>query len=175
MQLLFKQLFAHYFEQLVLYAYRILNDWQAAEDIVQEVFVSLWINKEKINFTIPIKPYLYKVTYNKTMNYIDFFELRKKGAPTSNDEQINLKVMQFNQYDSLLAAELLREINHSMDTLTPKCKEAFLLSRKRHLKNREIAVHMSISEKAVEKHITKALQVIRKQLLNKGLLSGGQG
>lgn len=169
-QLQFKQLFEYYFEQLVLYAFRFLNDRQAAEDVVQDVFLSLWINKEDIDFTMPIKPYLYKATYNKAMNYVTSFSVQKRVDSASTDELINQVIMHFNQYDNLLAKEIVHEINNYIETLPLQCRKVFRLSRERQMKNKEIAALLDISEKAVEKHIGKALAGLRQHLIRLGLL-----
>ncbi|MDL2255757.1 RNA polymerase sigma-70 factor, partial [Parabacteroides sp. OttesenSCG-928-K15] len=171
MSFLFKQLFDHYFEQLVLYAFRFLNDWQAAEDMVQEVFLSLWINRSDVDFTEPMKPYLYKATYNKAMNYITSFSVQKRVNPATTDELINQVIMKFNQYDNLLAKEIMHEITSCFETLPPQCQKVFMLSRQEGMKNRKIAELLGISEKTVEKHISKALSGIRQHLADLDLLS----
>lgn len=53
---LFRELFDSYFRALTTYAYRFVDDWQTAEDITQDVFMSLWEKKESIDFDDPIKP-----------------------------------------------------------------------------------------------------------------------
>ena len=68
---LFRELFDSYFRILTTYAYRFVNDWQTAEDITQDVFMSLWEKKESIDFDDPIKPYLYRAVYNRSINYLN--------------------------------------------------------------------------------------------------------
>ena len=68
---LFRELFDSYFRILTTYAYRFVCDWQTAEDITQDVFTSLWEKKENIDFDDPIKPYLYRAVYNRSINYLN--------------------------------------------------------------------------------------------------------
>ncbi|MDO5665064.1 MAG: sigma-70 family RNA polymerase sigma factor, partial [Bacteroidia bacterium] len=82
----------------------------------------------------------------------------------------NLFYSAFIQDDQLQSKEIAKEINICISSLPQRCKEVFLLSRYDNFKNKEIAAHLNISIKTVEKHITKALQEIRIHLLQAGYL-----
>ncbi len=168
----FEKLFQEYYASLLSYANSFLNNKEVSEDITQDVFMSLWIKKNEINFDDPIKPYLYKSTYNKVINYLNSFEVKNKINDIDTvDNLINKEIIIFNQLDSLFLEEIHREIGSITEELSPQCKKVFILSRKMNLKNKEIAEFLSISEKAVEKNITKALNKIRAHLLKMDLIS----
>lgn len=169
---LFQQLFDSYFQALVTYAFRFVNDWQAAEDIAQDVFMALWMKKEDIDFDQPVKPYLYRAIYNRSINYLNSALMQKRieGVDTI-DELINQEILSYNQHDALLLKEITAEINNFVETLPPQCRNVYKLSREENLKNKEIAARLDISEKAVEKHITKALTEIRNHLVHLDILS----
>ncbi|MBC5632924.1 RNA polymerase sigma-70 factor [Parabacteroides hominis] len=169
---LFRQLFDAYFQSLATYAYRFVNDWQTAEDIIQDVFMALWEKKEEIDFDNPIKPYLYRAAYNRSINYLNSALVQKRieGADTI-DELINQEILSYNQHDTLLLKEITDEINRFVDTLPPQCRKVYKLSREKNLRNKEIAACLEISEKAVEKHISKALSEIRNHLVRLDILS----
>ena len=168
----FEKLFQEYYASLLSYANSFLNNKEVSEDITQDVFMSLWIKKNEINFDDPIKPYLYKSTYNKVINYLNSFEVKNKINDIDTvDNLINKEIIIFNQLDSLFLEEIHREIESITEELSPQCKKVFILSRKINLKNKEIAELLSISEKAVEKNITKALNEIRDHLLKMDLIS----
>ena len=168
----FEKLFQEYYASLLSYANSFLNNKEVSEDITQDVFMSLWIKKNEINFDDPIKPYLYKSTYNKVINYLNSFEVKNKINDIDTvDNLINKEIIIFNQLDSLFLEEIHREIESITEELSPQCKKVFILSRKMNLKNKEIAEFLSISEKAVEKNITKALNEIRDHLLKMDLIS----
>lgn len=170
---LFRNLFDEYFRLLVIYSYRYVNDWQAGEDIVQDVFLALWAKKEEVDFEEPIKPYLYRSTYNKSLNYLNSALIRcRLEQPESVDELINQEILLYNQHDALLLKELTGEIESAVEKLPPQRRIVYQLSRQENLKNKEIALRLNISEKAVEKHITKALSDIRTHLIETGLMSG---
>lgn len=169
---LFRELFEAYFKISVTYAYRFVGDWQAAEDITQDVFMSLWEKKENIDFNDPIKPYLYRAVYNRSINYLNSALMQKRieGIDTI-DELINQEILGYNQHDTLLLKEITDEINRFVDTLPPQCRTVYKLSREKNLRNKEIAAQLEISEKAVEKHISKALSEIRNHLVRLDILS----
>lgn len=168
----FEKLFQEYYASLLSYANSFLNNKEVSEDITQDVFMSLWIKKNEINFDDPIKPYLYKSTYNKVINYLNSFEVKNKINDIDTvDNLINKEIIIFNQLDSLFLEEIHREIESITEELSPQCKKVYILSRKMNLKNKEIAELLSISEKAVEKNITKALNEIRDHLLKMDLIS----
>lgn len=169
---LFQQLFDSYFQSLVTYAFRFVNDWQAAEDITQDVFMALWVKKEDVDFDQPVKPYLYRAIYNRSINYLNSALMQKRieGVDTI-DELISQEILSYNQHDALLLKEITAEINNFVETLPPQCRNVYKLSREENLKNKEIAARLDISEKAVEKHITKALTEIRNHLVHLDILS----
>ena len=170
---LFQKLFEDYFRSLVTYSYRYVNDWSVGEDIVQDVFMALWINRDKIDFEEPIKPYLYRATYNRSINYLNSVSVQRRVDHADMlDELIDREILSYNQHDNLLLKEIEEEIPSFVGTLPEQRKRVFLLSREENLKNKEIALRLNISEKAVEKHITKALSDIRTHLTETGLMSG---
>ncbi len=170
---LIQKLFEDYFRSLVTYSYRYVNDWSVGEDIVQDVFMALWINRDKIDFEEPIKPYLYRATYNRSINYLNSVSVQRRVDHADMlDELIDREILSYNQHDNLLLKEIEEEITSFVGTLPEQRKRVFLLSREENLKNKEIALRLNISEKAVEKHITKALSDIRTHLTEIGLMSG---
>ncbi|GGJ94593.1 RNA polymerase sigma-70 factor [Parabacteroides faecis] len=171
--MLFQELFERYFRSLVTYAYRYVNDWNVSEDIVQDVFMALWVNRNEIDFEEPVKPYLYRATYNRSINHLNSVLVQRRVDHADNlDELIDYEILSYNQHDNLLLKEIEEEISSFVKTLPEQRKKVFLLSREENMKNKEIAFLLNISEKTVEKHITKALSDIRTHLTQTGLMSG---
>lgn len=163
---LFNKFFEELFVPSVRYAYRYVHDWQIAEDIAQDVFLALWAEKDVIDFDRPIKPYLYKAIYHKSLNHLNSALIRKRvNMEDSLDDLINQEILSYNQYDTILHNDLLKEINSCIDNLPSKCQKVFRLSRESNLKNKEISLLLDISEKTVEKHISTALSKIRSYLI----------
>lgn len=167
----FRELFKNYYNSLLLYAFKNLNNRQAAEDVVQDVFLALWKRKDEVDFTKPMRGYLYKSVYNRSINYL----ITQRNALSIQDKSIrNLlhnEVVDYDQQESLLLKEISDELKTFVETLPPQCKKVFILSRGHQLKNKEIAIQLDVSEKTVEGHLSKALKELRNHFKKKGLLS----
>lgn len=166
----FKELFDMYYHSLLIYAYQKVNDWAVAEDMVQEVFLSMWAHREQIDFDMPLRGYLFRAVHNQCVNYLQsrHFALSVSGNEAS--VWLHREIVEYNQHDRLLLKELADEIFFFIDTLPEQCRKVFKLSRQDGLKNKEIAALLGISEKTVESHIGKALKDLRAYLLKAGLL-----
>jgi RNA polymerase sigma-70 factor (ECF subfamily) len=171
-----EKLFLRYYKPLRAYAFRFVNRQDMAEDIVQDVFLELWARRDHIRFdeTGDVKSYLFKSVYNRSINMLHSGYLNELCPIDDINEtrmlESYLAEQMQNQEQSLLLKELETEIGDYVETLPVRCKEIFILSRMHGLKNREIAVQLGISIKAVEKQINKALSGLRQCLLSKDLL-----
>ncbi|WP_029905638.1 RNA polymerase sigma-70 factor [Prevotella sp. 10(H)] len=170
---LLERLFNQYYKQLRAYAFRFVNDPDLSEDIVQDTFFELWQRRHSIHFQDDaVKSYLFTAVYHRSLNVLkqklrDAYPL-KSGKENEYLEQYLSSYIQTSE-QSLLLKELEQEINIFIKTLPPQCHKVFTLSRTYGLKNREIAEQLSISIKAVEKHISKALFGLKEYLIKKGL------
>lgn len=168
----FEEMFQIHYPHLINFACKYVLDKSIAEDILQDVFMSMWIRKDSIDFeSQEIKPYLYKSVHNRCINYIKSI---KESLPLNHcdiDFLIQQEIFEERTFDFLLLKELEKELEYSIKLLPPQCKKVFTYSRKHGLKNKEIAELLNISEKTVEKHITKALHEIRQHLKKMNLIS----
>lgn len=157
----FEDLFHVYYYPLLAFANKYTNDKFASEDIVQDVFLGLWMKRATINFSESIKPYLYKATYNRSISYLN----SQVESLNLNEQNIKLqlqqKIISYDLQESLLLKEVSNEIISCVETFPEQCRKVFLLSRAQGLKNKEIAKLLNISEKTVEGHISKALSILR--------------
>ena len=169
-----EDLFRKYYKVLRTYAYRLLNDKDMAEDIVQDVYFELWKNREKLTMEETIKYYLFRSVYTKTINYRNSKQFTTQEvldhAIEDKIQHIYLQSHTTDQESELIYKELKMTINSAIGSLPAQCKKVFLLSRKHELKNREIAAKLGVSEKTVEKHITKALSILRSNLKDVDLI-----
>jgi RNA polymerase sigma-70 factor (ECF subfamily) len=171
-----ERLFIRFYKPLRAYAFRYVNHEATSEDIVQDVFLELWVRRDSIRFDDPgaVKSYLFKSVYNHAINMLKAGHMHPLCPLDGLDESailescISSRVL--NQEQSLLLNELDAAIAGFVETLPPQCRKIFILSRTRGLKNREIAEQLDISIKAVEKQINKALTGIRKYLKSKELI-----
>ncbi|MDP9076806.1 MAG: sigma-70 family RNA polymerase sigma factor [Bacteroidota bacterium] len=160
----FTEIYTRYWEKMVLIAWNHTRDKCAAEDIVHEVFISLW--KEKNNLRIlnvggflatKIKFAVFK-SYRKEQRRTKLAEMNFDFTEVSLDEE---------KLDALFLQEY---INGIVEDLPEKCRLVFKYSRQLGMKNADIASQMNISEKGVEANLTRALKIIRNNLETTGIL-----
>ncbi|MCK0191720.1 RNA polymerase sigma-70 factor [Arenibacter sp. F20364] len=148
-----------YYQRLCAYAQSLCHDPALAEDIVQNVFVRIWVKRKKINPDFSIKSYLYKSVYN------EFISQYRKNKPV-----LYLEKKYFEAID--VVAEigpeeldtLIKLMNAEIDNLPSKCKEIFLMNKKEGLTHTEISEYLNISTKTVEGHITRAFKILTEKL-----------
>jgi len=152
-----------YHQKLCVYANSLTNDSDLAEDIVQNVFMSIWKNRNKLKDQFVVKSYLYKSVYNE---FIDQYR-KKKAVLTLEKKHIDALTYIVEEEDEKSLEKLISIVKKEIDKLPPKCKQTFLLSKEEGLTNLEISEYLNISIKSVEAHITKAFSVLRKSIGNK--------
>lgn len=152
-----------HYKELCNYATSLARDDFKSEDIVQNVIVRLWQQREKLNPNISIKNYLYKSVYNE---FIDHY---RKDLSISVLERKYIEVM-----DSFIEVKeedetkrLISLVEKEIEQLPNKCKETFLLSKKNGLTYKEIAEYKNVSVNTIEKQMVKAFSILRKKLKDK--------
>lgn len=171
-----EDLFHSYYGRLVAYASRIVGSRNVGADLVQDVFLKLW-EKQPAVHVASIKSYIYIQTRNTCIMW-----LRRERIFNNQTMSIDSSLVE-NMYaiDFLEEAEtvhvreqVLSDVRNFIDTLPPQTRNVFRLSRLENLSHRAIAEKLSISEKAVEKHITLALKRFKssfvERLSREGLL-----
>jgi len=159
----YEHLFKTYFPRLHNFARRFVTDTEAASDIVQECYMQLWEHRHSAEIA-SLKSYLYTMVRNRCLNelkhrmVVSGFEQHTIKANTGSEA---LYAMGFTgRADGpLLLYELKQQVDEIMLLLPERTREVFAKSRFEGKKNREIAEELGISEKVVEKHITKALRI----------------
>lgn len=154
-------IYKEYWEIMYLAAYNLVKDKSVCEDIVQEVFISLWQRREKIQIKVSLKSYLYTSTVYKVY---DYFDKNKKMLNSELFNHFENKIETSNPETKLMHEELIRHFDFIVETLPDKCKEVYKLSRESMLSNKEIAEQLNISQRTVEGHISKALKILKESL-----------
>ena len=156
----FNTIFQVYYNDLVMFAYTFTRDNNEAEEIVQEVFVKLWIRHEDLKLESSLKSYLLKSVQNRCLDNIRHKKIKEKFAEMQSD--ISLLVNDTHNY--ILYSDLQKHIDQELDKMPVEIAQTFRLSRFAGLKNHEIAQKMNVSQRTVESWISKALQILQKQL-----------
>lgn len=154
----FNILFKSCYRMLCLYIVQFTKNMEDAEDIVQEVFVKLWVKRHSIHINTSLKSYLFKATYNA---YID--SARKEQRNNLILTELKYQALQPQIEEQNGFEEKANKVKMIVDQLPQKCKQIFLLSKSEGLKNQEIAISLSISIKTVESQMRIAFQKIRNE------------
>jgi RNA polymerase sigma-70 factor (ECF subfamily) len=160
-KIVFDFVFHYYYSGLCAYAEKIVGDTNTSEDIVQDLFFTLWVKYNQIQISSSLKSYLFTSVKNRSLDH-----LKKEKTKTQSVNSIallqnhdeNLSIFWFAE------SELETLVEKSLDKLPPRCREIFKLSRFEGLKNQYIAEKLGITKRTVELQISNALKILRKDL-----------
>ena len=164
----FNELYRQYYPSLRSYAELFLDE-EESEDVVQDVFLNVWLRKEGLDDSQSLQGYLLRSVYNSSLNI-----LKKKGR--SNDyrsvyeqeiEEIGYKYYDPDANDvirKLYNQDLRTEINAAINSLPARCREVFTLSYLHDMPSKEISLQLGISLSTVDNHIYSALKLLREKL-----------
>lgn len=154
----FDMLFQNYWKRLFQYAFKLLQDQQQAEDVVQEVLVQLWENAPQRDIT-HLSGYLFRsVKYQVAL-------IVKGEKWKVNWEALDLEeVQESTEIDQVIKEDMYRRLDLSIDNLPEKCKAVFQLHKKEGFSVKDIAASLNLSQRTVENQIHKAMKVLRSEL-----------
>lgn len=154
----FENTFRDYYPSLVAFANKQIQDLDASEDLVQELFVYLYERRDQVVVDGSIKSYLFKAIFNRCKSHQRKLIVHEKYEQSLKDSEMN----EFR--DLLTETEMEQRVYHEINKLPDRCKEIFKLSRFEDLSNEEISKKLNISKRTVETQISKALKTLRSSL-----------
>lgn len=157
----FEQVFKSHYAGLCNFANTFLGDMDEAEEIVQQVFYSLWAKRGSIDVNSTLKSYLFKAVHNSSLNKIKQGKVRQLYA---DDYKGHATVESHSASQLMQGKELEGLIHQAIDELPEQCGMVFKMSRFGNMKYAEIADELGISVKTVENHMGKALKLMRDKL-----------
>lgn len=157
----FCRLYAKYRGKLRLFIIRFLHSADMADDICQDVFTIIWVNRRFLDTEASFQGYLYTITRNRILNFI-----RDSSHMQALDEYILAQAIDAGEdtFALVTAGELEEALAQAVERLTGRQKEIFLMSRNQGLSHREIARILNLSPGTVNDHITNALKAIQAHL-----------
>ena len=159
----FDELYNRYWSRLYSQAYKRINKTEVAEKIVQDFFTRLWINKNSVIVHTTFSNYAYTAVSNLVFKQ---YQREYRARKFEDAHKMNLIQSDTSTEQLIELNDLRRALEQQIETLPPKCRGVFNLSRKEYKSNKEIAAILEISEKTVENHMTKALKVLRLSVKN---------
>ena len=152
----FSQIVQRYASLINLHLARSVRDERHAEEVAQDVFLSIWMFREKLAGIQNFPGFVYVVTKNRMYN-----QLKKKKAAMAVMPDEPLLEMSTAPESAIELKELHSILHKGIESLPEKRKEVFKLSRLNGLSNEEIAAMLNISRNTIREHIREALAFLR--------------
>ena len=156
----FRGLFRMYYPSVLAFVEGFVKDRGIAEDIVQDVFVKLWIYRASLDATRPIRGYLFLLSRREVCSWFrKEVTVQKLISGLAGDELYQLQDTP--EKDASEMEELRKTAERIVEAMPEKRRHVFILSRREGLKIQEIADRLGISPRTVNKHIQLALRTLR--------------
>lgn len=154
----FEALFRAHYRGLCGFAMGYLKDAGQAEDLVQDLFFRLWLDREKVAITMSVKAYLFAAVRNRCLNALKTTG-RLRVLNEETDDRLDEEEPSEDEH-----AERIARVRAAIEMLPEERRKVFKLSRYEGLKYQEIADRLGISVKTVENQMGKALKTLREEL-----------
>lgn len=158
----FERCYDRNFTSLYQFAIGITNDGQLAEDIVSDVFMNLWSNRDNLTTIKNIDSYLFITVKNAAIRFVT-----RNPSRFSSQGNLEETIKEIDRQDPeqvMLERELVKAIEDAINTLPDKCQIVYKLIRQEGKSVKEAATEMGISEGTVKNHMTKAISKIREEV-----------
>ncbi|KIO78290.1 RNA polymerase sigma 70 [Pedobacter lusitanus] len=154
----YTEIFERYSEVLLRHAYRFLSVHDEANDVVQDVFLLLWVKKEDIVFQTSLSAYLYASVRNRIFDMISHQKVVSRYIESvSNFMDQDYSVTDYQVREKMLAVLIEKEIQ----ALPEKMRQIFLLSRKEELSYKEIAEQLNITDQTARQQVYNAVRKLK--------------
>lgn len=155
----FEAIFRSYYQGLVGFGARYTGSVAIAEEVVQEVFLSMWRQRATMPPADKVRPYLYRAVHNRALNVVRHDRVTRARDAEAMEPSLSPPADQ-----KLLSEETERLIQAAVDRLPERCRLIFILSREQKLTYAQIAEVAGVSIKTVETQMGRALRSLRSAL-----------
>jgi len=164
---LFEEIYRKHFKKVVYFAYRYLNEYEKAENIAQDVFLTFWGQIDSLNESKDVLPFLFTMTKFRCLNLLRREKIHTQYMKnTITDQDIRITALSDGSLTNLYNSEFDKLLKEAVEIMPDKVRETFIFSRYKNLKNKEIALLQNISEKTVEYRISCSFKILRKVFKN---------
>ncbi|HTN37899.1 MAG TPA: RNA polymerase sigma-70 factor [Arachidicoccus sp.] len=157
---LFNELFREYEHRLYVFALKTLKSETLAKDVVQDVFLKLWMIRNRISEIENIGSFLYRLTENKVIDYLRTAASDKKKQDALWQQVKNMNNDSTHPHQMLEAKEYHIIIQQAIEHLSPQRKSVYLLSKTEGRRRKEVATLLNISPNTVRNQLAKAVEHI---------------
>ena len=157
----FEQLFELYKSRLVSYLTVFTKSTEEAKELTQEIFLKVWISREKLTAIESPQNYLFVMARNKALDY-----LRRASLDSRMRENLwrAMSEHQHSTEEEVFSNDSTRLVNEAIYKLSRQQQAVFRLSRMEGLTHDQIALQLSISKNTVKNHIVASIKFIKNYL-----------
>ena len=163
----FREIYRKYVPVMQAFASK-FTDSATAEDLVQDVFMRIWVGRETSPINESLQAYLFRAVRNRCINHLEHIKIK---ADYEAQEMIDLQIREAEFYHSpeqlFIRKEQLERVRHEIEKLPEKSRKVFKMAYDDDKKAAEIADELKISVRTVETQIYKALKTLRNSLFVK--------
>lgn len=165
-RVLFANIFHTHYSGLCAFVLRYTGSFEVSEDIIQDIFLSIWQNRKTWSPATGLKPYLYKAARNSALDYHRHNKVKRKWETESRYLELShVESPEDNLKDREANKEIASAIEEAIDRLPESRKIIFLLSREDGLTYKEIAEVLNVSVKTVETQMGRSIKTLRQYLV----------
>nr|WP_294895202.1 RNA polymerase sigma-70 factor [uncultured Pedobacter sp.] len=157
----FDELYKRNWERLYKVAYRAVGSEQTSMDLVQDVFLSLWKNRLRLDSTKCLQAFLFTILKNNTINWYKKEMIRKNSLEEFNLNHLHASPIE----DAYHAKELATLIREEIELLPSKMRKIFVLSRYKNMTVSEISTELEIAPRTVKNQLSNALKILRTRII----------
>lgn len=164
----FKELYQRYARLLWPFLMKLTKSEDAADELIQEVFIRVWVSRDQLGGVERPRPWLYKIASNQAHNWFNKNILEKRAAIK---HQQNTPAQEITLEAGLHLREMMTVINAAVSQLPPQRRIIYRMNRERGMKAAEIATELNVSVSTVKNTLAASLKFIREKLEERGYLA----
>lgn len=167
-ELAFRTIYDTLYAKVYRFAFSLTKSRDQADEVVQETFIRLWVNRRDIDGGQSIDAYLFTIARRLVIDM-----MRSAGSNAALRERLwqRLQLEDNTTEEAILGRNLAEQVAKVIDLLPPQQQQIYRLSREKGLTHEEIADQLHISKNTVKNHLVSALKRVRKALEEGGLVS----
>ncbi len=168
-ELAFEQLFHLYLPRVHRLVFQVIHSEDAVKDIVQEVFLQLWLGRDKLPAVDNPTAWIFRIAYNLSFRYLKKQAAREKTSALAAGASNNAAFSNDTE-EAVNLSEISRLIGMAVGALPPQSRRIFQMSRLEGMKPAEIAATLNISVQGVRNTLTRSGRFIRDYLVQQGIV-----